>query len=87
MVSQPRTYLKAIVAGICTPLLPYLISILNAQMLALGFPPMSDTLQAALALGLGSLAVYWTPNSAPQPTVAELQAQIAAMRAAQEPKV
>lgn len=84
MVSQPMTYLKALASAAGSSILPWLVGILAAWCLSLGYP-MPDTVQSGLVALIAGLIVYWVPNSDPQPTVAELQAQIAALK--QEPKL
>lgn len=86
MASQPLTYLKALASAACASILPWLVGLLAAVCLSYGYP-MPDVVQGGLVALLGGLIVYFVPNAAPQPTVAELQAQIAALRAvAAEPK-
>ena len=87
MPSQPMTYLKALASAACNGILPWLVGLLAAWTLSLGYP-MPDSVQAAISMLVGGLIVYFVPNAPPQPTVAELQAQIAALRAAApEPKL
>lgn len=85
MISQPLTYLKALVSAACQALLPWLIGALAAWTLSKGLP-MPESAQAALAALLGGLAVYWTPNAEPKQTEAdrikELEEQVARLQAA-----
>lgn len=85
MPSQPMTYLKALASAACATILPWFVGIAAAWTLSLGYP-MPDSVQAGFVALIAGLIVYFVPNAPPQPTVAELQAQIAAMRAAAEVK-
>lgn len=79
MVSQPMTYLKALASAASSSILPWLVGILAAWCLSLGYP-MPDSVQAGFVALIAGLIVYFVPNAPVQPTVAELQAQIAALK-------
>lgn len=81
---QPTTWNKAWVGGIAAPILNWLIGILAAWTLSLGYA-MPDTVQAALVALLTGIIIYLIPNADPTPTqadeIAALQKQIADLEA------
>lgn len=84
MVSQPTTYLKALASAACSTILPWLVGLLAAWTLSLGFN-MPDSVQSGIVALIAGLVVYWVPNADPAPSDAErikqLEDQIAKLQA------
>ena len=80
---QPMTFTKAWLGGIAAPILTWLVGILAAWTLSLGYA-MPDAVQGAIVALLTGLVIYWAPNADPLPSdaerIAELEDKIRALQ-------